>query len=165
MISVAVTGSRELGSRTREDVIGAFSTFLLPFARLGARWVLGGAAGIDTMVLDWLTGLPPTLAITAEYDPLRDDGEHYARAIRSADGHADRRRYDGMIHGFFQMTGLVSVASQVQADIAAWISEQTGPPASGGAAPSTAAAARTETAQLDEGDHQVDDRRAGRDAD
>lgn len=57
MISIAVTGSRELGLRTREDVIGAFNTFLLPFARLGARWVLGGAAGIDTMVLDWLTGL------------------------------------------------------------------------------------------------------------
>jgi acetyl esterase len=73
-----------------------------------------------------LTGLPPTLVITAEYDPLRDDGEHYARAIRNAGGHADLRRYDGMIHGFLQMTGLVSAASQVQADIAAWISEQTG---------------------------------------
>jgi hypothetical protein len=57
MISVAVTGSRELGLRNGEDVIGAFDAFLLPFARLGARWVLGGAAGIDTMVLDWLTGL------------------------------------------------------------------------------------------------------------
>ena len=43
-VAVAVTGSRELGPRTREDVIGAFNTFLLPFARLGARWVLGGAA-------------------------------------------------------------------------------------------------------------------------
>jgi hypothetical protein len=45
MISVAVTGSRELGFRARQGVIGAFNTFLLPFARLGARWVLGGAAG------------------------------------------------------------------------------------------------------------------------
>jgi acetyl esterase len=72
-----------------------------------------------------LTGLPPTLVITAEYDPLRDDGEHYARAIRDAGGLASLRRYDGMIHGFIQMTGYVNAASQVQADIAAWISKQT----------------------------------------
>ena len=114
-----------------------------------------------------LTGLPPTLVITAEYDPLRDDGEHYARAIRNVGGPVDLRRYDGMIHGFFQMTGHVNAASQVQADIAAWISEQTGTPASGGRrAPSTsAAAARTEAAPLDEDDHQVDDHPVGRDAD
>lgn len=59
MISVAVTGSRELGLRTREDVIGAFDTFLLPFARLGARWVLGGAAGIDTVELCHPAGVGP----------------------------------------------------------------------------------------------------------
>jgi hypothetical protein len=75
-----------------------------------------------------LTGLPPTLVIIAEYDPLRDDGEHSARAIQNVGGPADLRRYDGMIHGCFQMTGPVNAASQVQADITAWISEQTGTP-------------------------------------
>ncbi|MGH3208809.1 MAG: alpha/beta hydrolase [Trebonia sp.] len=74
---------------------------------------------------DDLTGLPPTLVVTAEYDPLRDEGEQYARAIGKAGGTADMHRYDGMIHGFFQMTGHVNAAREVQADIAAWISEKT----------------------------------------
>jgi acetyl esterase len=73
-----------------------------------------------------VTGLPPTLVITAECDPLRDDGEQYARAIRDAGGTAGLRCYDGMIHGFFQLTGHVSAAREVQADIADWISEKTG---------------------------------------
>ena len=81
---------------------------------------------ISPLLEDDFAGLPPTLVITAEYDPLRDDGEQYARAIRKAGGTAGLRSYDGMIHGFFQLTGLVHAARQVQADIAAWITEQTG---------------------------------------
>lgn len=68
-----------------------------------------------------LSGLPPTLVITAECDPLRDEGERYADAIRAAGGDATSRRYRGMIHGFFQMTGLVAAAHEAQTDIANWI--------------------------------------------
>ena len=68
-----------------------------------------------------LSGLPPTLVITAECDPLRDEGERYADAIRAAGGDATSRRYRGMIHGFFQMTGLVAAAHEAQTDIASWI--------------------------------------------
>lgn len=57
VMSVAITGSRELGARREADVIGAFNALALPFARTGMRWVLGGAAGIDTMALEWLAGL------------------------------------------------------------------------------------------------------------
>ena len=56
-MSIAITGSRDLGSRSEADVMGAFESFLLPFARAGVRWILGGASGIDTMALDWLAGL------------------------------------------------------------------------------------------------------------
>ena len=68
-----------------------------------------------------LSGLPPTLVITAECDPLRDEGERYADAIRAAGGDATSRRYLGMIHGFFQMTGLVAAAHEAQTDMANWI--------------------------------------------
>ena len=58
-----------------------------------------------------LSGLPPAIIVTAEFDPLRDEGEAYGQAIMAAGGQAEVRRYDGMIHGFFDM-GTLSPAAQ-----------------------------------------------------
>ena len=88
--------------------------------REGMRWFLehylSGGEGtpndprVSPLVADdsAFAASPRTLVITAELDPLRDEGEAYAERLRAVGVAAETTRYDGMIHGFFSLGELLS---------------------------------------------------------
>lgn len=66
-----------------------------------------------------LSNLPPAIVITAEFDPLRDEGEQYADRLQEAGNQVTVMRYNGMIHGFFGIGAVVDQGKQAIEDAAA----------------------------------------------
>jgi acetyl esterase len=65
-----------------------------------------------------LSGVAPALVITAEYDPLRDEGEAYAARLRSAGVPVTLSRYEGMIHAFIRLTHRFDKAREAIGEVA-----------------------------------------------
>ena len=63
-------------------------------------------------------GSHPAVVVTAEYDPLRDEGEAYADKLHAAGVPVTTVRYDGMIHGFVSMPMLFAEGDQAMREIA-----------------------------------------------
>ncbi len=70
---------------------------------------------------DNLTGLPPALIQTAEYDPLRDEGEAYGAALDAAGNDVSVHRYDGVVHDPFMMFAVVPTGVECLKEAAAFI--------------------------------------------
>jgi acetyl esterase len=65
-----------------------------------------------------LAGQPCAIVVTAELDPLRDEGEAYADRLATSGVPVDRVRYDGLIHGFLDMVQLSDGARAAYDDVA-----------------------------------------------
>jgi len=71
-----------------------------------------------------LRGLPPALVITGECDPLRDEGEAYAKRLAEAGVEVTCVRYAGMIHPFFSLGGAFSQGWRAIEQVAAAVRSQ-----------------------------------------
>jgi acetyl esterase len=85
------------------------------------RWFFDHYARSETDFGDWrcspmqasdLEGLPPAVVITAEFDPLRDQGEAYGRRLQAAGVPTEIVRVDGVFHGFFGMHAFLTPAQE-----------------------------------------------------
>jgi len=96
------------------------------------RWFAAQYLAAKDEAMDWrvsplraatLAGLPPALIVTAGFDPLRDEGEAYARRLRDAGVRADYACYGGMLHGFVGMGRLLDSGNRAVSHIAASLRE------------------------------------------
>ncbi len=95
------------------------------------RWFwdhyLGGADGThphaSPLRAPDLSGLPPAIVITAEFDPLRDEGDAYAARLHAAGVAVKHGRYPGMVHGFVGMHDVIPQGNRAIDECAAALRE------------------------------------------
>ena len=78
---------------------------------------------VSPLRADDLTGLPPAYVMTAEFDPLRDEGRAYADKLAAAGVPVTYRQWDGLVHGFLGMGAMIPQARHAIDETADWIGQ------------------------------------------
>ncbi|QGU06611.1 Carboxylesterase NlhH [Corynebacterium occultum] len=71
-----------------------------------------------------LTGLPPALVLTNEYEVLRDEGEDYAAQLSAAGVDTTHQRFDGLVHGVYWMSGAVPRSHELHDAVVAFLRDK-----------------------------------------
>jgi acetyl esterase len=91
------------------------------------RWFVDSYTRGGADVTDWhvsplrapnVGGVAPAVVITAEYDPLRDEGDAYAKRLADAGVPVEHKRYDGTIHAFFALGGVLDDGNTAMTQVA-----------------------------------------------
>ena len=94
------------------------------------KWFCNHYLNGATDIHDWrasparaetLAGLPPAYVLTAGADPLRDEGDEYARRLKEAGIAVTHRYFPGQFHGFFTMGKLLQQANVASGEIGLWL--------------------------------------------
>ena len=115
----------------------SFERYATGYGRLESKtvtWFMEHYLPEPTMRDDWracpsmrdLSGLPPTLILTAECDILCDEGTAYAEQLRAAGVAVKHINYKGMIHGFFNYLGLADDAHNAHQAVSDFLKQQNG---------------------------------------
>jgi acetyl esterase len=86
---------------------------------------------VSPLRADDLAGLPPAFILTAEFDPLRDQGVAYADALEAAGNACEGRTYAGMFHGFLSMVDYIDAGKVAFDDAVAALQAAFATPAGG----------------------------------
>ncbi len=85
---------------------------------LGAERTQASDPRASPLLAEDLSGLAPAFVVTAAFDPLRDEGEAYVKALQAAGTRATLRRFPGFIHGFINAAGVSRTARDALVEIA-----------------------------------------------
>lgn len=104
--------------------------FLLDRATLDwyvAHYLSAGTApgdpGVSPLLTEDLCGLAPALLVTADHDPLRDEGRAYAQRLIAAGNDVSYVEWRGVTHGFFNMGARTPEARRLIARIGTWVNQ------------------------------------------
>ena len=95
-----------------------FCAHYLPSPQAGQDW------RASPMLAPSLSNLPPALVQTCEFDPLRDEGEEYARALRAAGVDVVATRYDGSIHAAWGLFTVLEPGRRMVDEAVGWLRER-----------------------------------------
>jgi len=118
LLTVPVTelSSRAASHREFAEGYGLTSADMLWFGRHYVRTEADADEPHASVLRADLHDMPPAFVITAECDPLRDDGEAYAEKLRKLGIAARYKRYPGMFHGFMSFPGVLPEAAEAFED-------------------------------------------------